>query len=179
MDTFEINKIKQKLRDLKKYLIGLLILETYEKIEDRFELYDEVIKTKIKLFTLIKEYFSEQYYEFEKITTIQYNKFSKKNLAEIKSKFFEFYNSFLLLIKKHVKIEKVNQFNNEEEKKNETDYKKMKYNVLKDDEENNWDNSYENLNLNLYETKSDTTNKYNTTLNFDYSSSLNSIENDF
>ena len=54
----------------------------------------------------------------------------------------------------------------------------MKYNVLKDDEENNWDNSYENLNLNLYETKSDTTNKYNTTLNFDYSS-LNSFENDF
>ena len=174
MDTFEINKINQKLRDLKKYLISLLILETNEKIEDRFEKYDEVIKAKIKLFTLIEEYFPDKYYEFEEITTIQYNKFSKKNLEEIKSKFFDFYNYFLL----HLKIEKVNQFNNEEEKKNETDYKKMKYNVLKDDEENNWDNSYENLNLNLYETKSDTTNKYNTTLNFDYSS-LNSFENDF
>ena len=173
MDTFEINKINQKLRDLKKYLISLLILETNEKIEDRFEKYDEVIKAKIKLFTLIEEYFPDKYYEFEEITTIQYNKFSKKNLEEIKSKFFDFYNYFLL----HLKIEKVNQFNNEEEKKNETDYKKMKYNVLKDDEENNWDNSYENLNLNLYETKSDTTNKYNTTLNFDYSS-LNSFEND-
>ena len=174
MDTFEINKIKQKLSDLKKYLISLLIFETNEIIEDRFEKYDEVIKAKKKLFTLIKEYLPDKYNEFEKITTIQYNKFSKKNLEEIKSKFFDFYNYFLL----HLKIEKVNQFNNEEEKKNETDYKKMKYNVLKDDEENNWDNSYENLNLNLYETKSDTTNKYNTTLNFDYSS-LNSFENDF
>ncbi len=174
MDTFEINKIKQKLSDLKEYLISLLIFETNEIIEDRFEKYDEVIKAKKKLFTLIKEYLPDKYNEFEKITTIQYNKFSKKNLEEIKSKFFDFYNYFLL----HLKIEKVNQFNNEEEKKNETDYKKMKYNVLKDDEENNWDNSYENLNLNLYETKSDTTNKYNTTLNFDYSS-LNSFENDF
>ena len=173
MDTFEINKIKQKLSDLKEYLISLLIFETNEIIEDRFEKYDEVIKAKKKLFTLIKEYLPDKYNEFEKITTIQYNKFSKKNLEEIKSKFFDFYNYFLL----HLKIEKVNQFNNEEEKKNETDYKKMKYNVLKDDEENNWDNSYENLNLNLYETKSDTTNKYNTTLNFDYSS-LNSFEND-
>ena len=179
MDTFEINKINQKLRDLKKYLISLLILETNEKIEDRFEKYDEVIKAKIKLFTLIKEYFPEEYDELEEITTIQYNKFSKKNLEKIKSRFFEFYNYFLLLIKEHLKIERVNQFNNEEEKKNETDYKKIFFNnVLIHDEENIWDNSYENLDLNLYETKSDTTNKYSTTLNFDYSS-LNSFENDF
>ena len=78
MDTFEINKIKQKLSDLKEYLISLLIFETNEIIEDRFEKYDEVIKAKKKLFTLIKEYLPDKYNEFEKITTIQYNKFSKK-----------------------------------------------------------------------------------------------------
>jgi hypothetical protein len=170
MDTFEINKIKQKLSDLKEYLISLLIFETNEIIEDRFEKYDEVIKAKKKLFTLIKEYLPDKYNEFEKITTIQYNKFSKKNLEEIKSKFLYFYNSFLSLIKEHLKIEKI-QFYNEEDEINETENKEIKYNVLKDVEENIWDDSCENLIQIFYEAKSDTTNKYDPTLNFNNSSS--------
>ena len=54
----------------------------------------------------------------------------------------------------------------------------MKYNVLKDVEENIWDDSCENLIQIFYEAKSDTTNKYDPTLNFDNSSSY-SNKNDF
>jgi hypothetical protein len=177
MESFDyINKIKKNLRDLKEFLAMPLILETDEKIDDKFEKYNELIKAKIKLFKLIEKYFPEQYYEFKKIK-IQYILFSKKNLEEIKSKFLYFYNSFLSLIKEHLKIEKI-QFYNEEDEKNETENKEIKYNVLKDVEENIWDDSCENLIQIFYEAKSDTTNKYDPTLNFDNSSSY-SNKNDF
>ncbi len=88
-----------------------------------------------------------------------------------------FYNSFLSLIKEHLKIEKI-QFYNEEDEINETENKEIKYNVLKDVEENIWDDSCENLIQIFYEAKSDTTNKYDPTLNFDNSSSY-SNKNDF
>ena len=68
MESFDyINQIKKNLRDLKEFLAMPLILETDEKIDDKFEKYNELIKAKIKLFKLIEKYFPEQYYEFKKI----------------------------------------------------------------------------------------------------------------
>ena len=163
--------IKKKLREIKKFLIELLLLESDEKKEDRFEEYKEAIIAKQKLFNLLR-YSDIQYSEFKKIPKIS---FSKKNLSMIKNKFLEFYEDFSSYVEP-LKKEMI-QIDFNEEEKLESNLKKRTSNVLEDDEENIWSKPYEFPNIITYEERSDTSNKY-IVLNFD-SSSLNSNNNEF
>ena len=103
--------IKKKLREIKKFLIELLLLESDEKKEDRFEEYKEAIIAKQKLFNLLR-YSDIQYSEFKKIPKIS---FSKKNLSMIKNKFLEFYEDFSSYVEP-LKKEMIQIDFNEEEK---------------------------------------------------------------
>ncbi len=163
--------IKKKLREIKKFLIELLLLESDEKKEDRFEEYKEAIIAKQKLFNLLR-YSDIQYSEFKKIPKIS---FSKKNLSMIKNKFLEFYEDFSSYVEP-LKKEMI-QIDFNEEEKLESNLKKRTSNVFEDDEENIWSKPSEFPNIITYEERSDTSNKY-IVLNFD-SSSLNSNNNEF
>ena len=171
-DNFYSANIMKKEREIKKFLSELSLLKDDEKIEDRFELYNEAIIANKKLFKLLKQYSDIQYSEFKNIPKIT---FSKKNLLMIKNKFLEFYEDFSSYVQP-LKKEMI-QIDFNEEEKLESNLKKRTSNVLEDDEENIWSKPYEFPNIITYEERSDTSNKY-IVLNFD-SSSLNSNNNEF
>lgn len=170
---FQIAKINQKLRELKEFELFLLILKIDEKKENRFELYKEVIKAKKQLFNVLQQYFDIKYSEFNRIPYIL---FSNNNLIMIKRKFLYFYKEFSLIVEPLKK--EIIHIDFKEEKKIEITFKDTNSNFSEDDNENEWDDSNMNLNSIQYIKQSDTTNKYNANLTFDYSSSNSNI-NDF